>query len=105
MPEKGFIGAMFDLSFSEFITTKLIRILYILLLILIAIAFVVGFFGGLVTMFTRGGFFRGLVILLVSPVAAFLYVILARMWMEVIIVLFRIAENTTELVRQGRSQQ
>ena len=30
MEDKGFFGALFDMSFSEFVTIKLIRILYIL---------------------------------------------------------------------------
>jgi hypothetical protein len=97
--EKGFFSTLFDLSFSEFITTKLIKILYILLLILVAIGFVVAFFGSLITMFSRGGFVQGLLGIVLVPIGALIYIILARMWMELIIVVFRIAENTTELVR------
>jgi hypothetical protein len=101
---KGFFGTLFDLSFSEFITTKLIKVLYILLLILVAIGFVIAFFSSLVTMFSRGGFLQGLVGIVLTPIGALIYVILARMWMELIIVIFRIAENTTELVRLKRGE-
>ena len=104
MQGKGFFGTLFDLSFSEFITTKLIKILYILLLVLVAIGFVIAFFGSLVTMFSRGGFLQGLLGVVLAPVGALIYVILARMWMELVIVLFRIAENTTEMVRLKRGE-
>jgi hypothetical protein len=104
MEAKGFFGTLFDLSFSEFITTKLIKVLYILLLILVAIGFVIAFFSSLVTMFSRGGFLAGLLGIVLAPIGALIYVILARMWMELIIVIFRIAENTTELVRLKRGE-
>ena len=44
---KGFLGALFDFSFSEFITIKLIKILYILGIIfstIVAIIFIVSGF-------------------------------------------------------------
>jgi hypothetical protein len=105
MSHKGFFGALFDMSFSEFVTTKLIKLLYIILLLLIAIALVVAEISGLVTLFRHGGFLQGLLMIVIAPLGALLYVIVARMWMEIVIVLFRIAENTTDLVQQGRSRQ
>ena len=105
MPHKGFFGALFDMSFSEFVTTKLIKLLYIILLLLIAIALVVAEISGLVTLFRHGTFLQGLLLVVIAPLGALLYVIVARMWMEIVIVLFRIAENTTDLVQQGRSRQ
>jgi hypothetical protein len=104
MEDKGFFGALFDLSFSEFVTTKLIKILYVLLLIVIAIGLVVGLISSLVTMFSRGGFLTGLLGLIFTPIGALIWVIMARVWMELIIVVFRIAENTTDLV-QMKTQQ
>jgi hypothetical protein len=103
MPDKGFFGALFDLSFSEFITTKLVRLLYILLLILVVIGLVVGIIGGLVTMFTDN-FFAGLVTIVAASIGALISVIMARVWMEIIIVIFRIAENTSDLAQMKRSQ-
>ena len=100
MQQKGFFAALFDLSFSEFITTKLIKVLYILLLVLIAIGYVVAVITGF-----ADSFGQGLLMLVVGAIGAFLYVILARVWMEIIIVLFRIAENTSEIAQQGRFKQ
>jgi hypothetical protein len=96
---KGFVGALFDLSFSEFITTKLIKILYVLLLILIGIGYLVAIIAGF-----ADGFLRGLLAIITGGIGAAISVIMARVWMELIIVLFRIAENTTELVRMKRNQ-
>jgi len=100
-----FFGALFDMSFSEFITTKLVKVLYILLLCLIGIGLVVAAFSGLATMFRRGGFLAGLVMVIAAPVVALVYVIVVRMWMEMTIVLFRIAENTAEIAKNSRSGQ
>ncbi len=104
MEGKGFFGALFDFSFSEFVTTKLIKLLYLLSLIFIGIGFVVAFIAGFVSIFTEG-FFQGLLAIVFSPIIALIWVILARVWMELIIVIFRIAENTTELVRLKESDR
>jgi len=45
----------------------------------------------------------GLVALILSPVVFVLYVLLARIWLEVVIVLFRIAENTGRMAEQCKS--
>jgi hypothetical protein len=104
MEDKGFFGALFDLSFSEFVTSKLIKILYVLLLILIAIGLVIGLITSVVSLFSRGGFLSGLLGLIFTPIGALIWVIIARVWMELIIVIFRIAENTTDLVQMKQQQ-
>jgi len=100
MPQKGFLGALFDLSFSEFVTVKLIKFIYVLLLVLIAIGYVVGVITGFAD--SAG---QGLLMLILGVVGAFIAVIFARVYMEILIVLFRIAENSTELVRQNRLRE
>jgi hypothetical protein len=103
MPDMGFFSALFDLSFGEFITTRLVKLLYILLLLLVAIGVLVGIIGGLVTMFTDS-FFGGLLTIVGTSIGALIYVIMARVGMELLIVIFRIAENTSELVRMKKMQ-
>jgi hypothetical protein len=98
MQQKGFFGALFDLSFSEFVTTKLIKVLYIILLIVMAL----GYLALVIAGFSQS-FWGGLLMLvIVGPIATLLYIIMARVYMELLIVIFRIAENTGELVKQGR---
>jgi len=93
MQEKGFFGRLFDLSFNEFITTSIIKVLYIIAIIGSAIG-ALFILGGLFATKTFGGVLMGLIL---APIVFILYVILARVWLEVLIVLFRIAENTAKI--------
>ena len=34
----GFLGALFDFSFTSFVTTKIIKVLYVLILVLVSIS-------------------------------------------------------------------
>jgi len=91
------LSLLFDLSFSEFLTTRIIRVLF---LIGIGLAGV-----GVVAMIAMGftaGVGWGLLSLFLSPVVFLLYVIFARIGCELLIVVFRVAENTGRLVDQGR---
>jgi hypothetical protein len=93
----GFFAALFDFSFSEFITTKIIKVLYILAIIAIGLI-ALGFF---IAAASQGG--ANIVFgLIIAPIFFLLYVILTRVWLEIIIVLFRIAEYTREIAQQGR---
>ncbi len=100
MQEKGFFAKIFDLSFSEFITVKIIKVLFIIGIILATIAALGFLFSSIAT----GKFFAIIFGLIISPIIWFLYVIMIRVWLEVIIVLFRVAENTTEIVQLKRSE-
>ena len=91
----GFFASLFDFSFTEFITTKLIKFLYGLGMLL----------GGLMALaLIIAGFTQkaivGILFLILSPLVFLLYVIAARVWLELIIVVFRIAEHTAEIAKQ-----
>lgn len=95
MENKGLLGSLFDLSFSEFVTTRVIKVLFILGVIFAGIgslAFIVSGF--------RGGFLKGLLFLILSPLVFLLWTLGNRIWCELIIVAFRIAENTSRMVEQ-----
>ena len=96
MEHKGLFGSLFDLSFTEFVTTRVIKVLFVLAIVIAAI----GALGLLISGIASGGGTAFLAIIL-APIAFFLCVLMARIWLEVIIVLFRIAENTGRLVEQG----
>ena len=98
MQNKGSIGMLFDLSFSEFVTTRVIKVLFIIGVIFAAI----GSIALIVTGFSAGAG-QGVLFLILSPIVFLLYVLLARIWCEIIIVVFRIGENTSRLVDQGTS--
>lgn len=94
----GFITSLFDLSFSTFITTKLIKVLFVISIFLAA-------FGSLalvVTGFTAGALSGILMLLIGAPLLFFFYVIYARVMMEVLIVIFRSSEYLAEIAKQGR---
>jgi len=92
----GFFSSLFDFSFTSFVTPKIIKFIFILTLALIALgilAFVVAGFGQ--------GFGYGLLMLLVvAPIMGVVYLLLARMWLEVVIVLFRMEEHLAELAKR-----
>ncbi len=92
---KSFLAALFDFSFSEFITIKLIKILYVIGIIIAGIAalFIIG--GAFTT-----SFWAGLLSLIISPIIFLLYVLIIRIWLELIIVLFKIADNTKNIAEK-----
>jgi uncharacterized protein DUF4282 len=100
MDTKGFFASLFDMSFSSLITTKVIKVLYVISLIvigLVALFFIIGAFAsspaaGVVTL------------LIIAPLLALFYVVYTRVVLEFIIVVFRIAEYTHELVELTRAQ-
>lgn len=100
MAEKGSFGIMFDLSFSEFVTTRVIKILFIIGILFSALGALMIIIGGF-----NSGWVVGILALLLSPLVFLLYVLLARIWCEMIIVIFRIAENTARLVDQGKKTE
>ena len=92
------VCALFDLSFTEFVTTRVIKVLFVIGVILAAV--------GAIALVVRGfhiGIGRGILHLILSPIVFLLYTLLARIWCEMIIAVFRIAENTSKLVQQQKS--
>ncbi len=94
-----FLRALFDFSFSQFITTRLIRLLYAIG-VLIAVVVTVG---AIVRGFNEGAG-TGIVSLIVAPLVFLLVVIIARVWLEIIIVVFRIAEYLRDMAGERRVQ-
>lgn len=118
MPQKGFMGSLFDLSFTSFVTTKLIKVLYVLSLVLLAIMYVVvaiGIFssgGDELTMNADGTFstegggntgFGLLWLFIIGPILLFFYTLLYRVFFELVVVLFRIFENTRDQLAVTRA--
>lgn len=85
----GSISALFDLSFSQFVTMSIIKILYILAIVLAGLfaLFIV------ITSFISS-IVGGLIALVISPIIFLIYVLMARIWLEIIMVIFRIERNT-----------
>jgi hypothetical protein len=95
----GFLRALFDFSFSQFVTTQLIKLLYaigVLIAVVVAI-------GAIIRGLSEGAG-AGLVALIVAPLVFLLVVIIARVWLELIIVVFRIAEYMRDMAGERRVQ-
>jgi len=93
----GFFGALFDFSFTDFVTSKIIKFLYGLSIFLIGLAtliFVIFSFGAS----TIAGIFT---LLIVGPLLFILGVIYSRVILEIIMVIFKIAENTATMAKKS----
>ena len=90
----GFFASLFDFSFTEFITTKLIKFLYGLGMLLAGLMAV-----GLIIAGFASHWAVGLLALVLSPLIFLLYVIAVRVWLELVIIVFRIAEHTAEIAK------
>ena len=100
--QRGFLGCIFDFSFSEFVTTKIIKILYFVavccsifipLQALFAISILTQFIAGPAESSTF------LIVLAALPVSC-ICILISRVFLELVIVAFRIAENTGKLVQR-----
>jgi Domain of unknown function (DUF4282) len=94
---KGFFRSLFDIGFTSLITTKIIRFVYALLLIVYSFVALIFFIVGLASGKPRGIFFA----LIVVPIAYLIYLVFARIWMEFLIVVFRIGEDVHAIRMQG----
>jgi hypothetical protein len=96
-PGGGGLGALLDFSFKTFITLSVIKVLYILGMLVIALECLVLLIAGF-----SMGVGPGIGALIVVPIVALVGVIFLRVYLELICVIFRIGENTTALVERGR---
>jgi hypothetical protein len=87
--QKGFFGRLFDLSFTEFVTPSIIKVIFIVGIVLAALMSLLVF----ATFANQGG---GAIVAgnVFAPLVFFVYVLFARVLSEVYLVLFRIEENT-----------
>jgi hypothetical protein len=97
--DAGALKGLLDFRFENLVAPKLIRVLYIVLVVLAGLGALGGILGGLNTMFQgiRFGVFgiivTGLVMTVISPVIAVFYLALMRVMMEGVHVLFQIREK------------
>ena len=87
---RAFADLVLDFSFRRFVTPRLIRILYALSLLAAVFATISWMFSG----FASSSWYYGIFTLVTGPVAFVLYVLLARVVMEMVLAVFQIAEYT-----------
>lgn len=97
MPEKGFFGALFDIGFRNFVTTKIVSVLFVIALVV----------SGLTTLLWVISAFAadsglGLLVLVLSPLLFLLFALYSRVLLEFVVVVFRIYENTRIMAEAGQ---
>jgi Domain of unknown function (DUF4282) len=94
---KGFLSSLLDYSFHSMITSRIVKLVYVLTSVLIAIYYVVL----VVIAFDVGTVPGAITLLVIGPIAALIELIWARILLEFVVAQFRIMENTGRLVQQG----
>jgi hypothetical protein len=98
MESKGFFGSLFDLSFSSLVTPKIIKVIYVLTLIAIALGAIVF----IISAFSTNSGFGALTLLILAPIFSLFYIVYARVFLEFFLAIFRVAETNAELVALKR---
>lgn len=94
---KGIVGSLFDFGFTSFLTPKVIKVLYVLIMVVLGLA-------GLGSAFAAGqlstvaGIF---VLVIVAPVLFFVFLALYRIFLELFVVIFRIGEDLRTIRERG----
>lgn len=92
----GFFEKLMDFSFSQFITASIIKVLYILGIILAGLGALAMLITGLM-----GGGGAAIGALVIAPLTFIISVIWLRVLLEMVIVIFRIGENTAIIARNA----
>jgi hypothetical protein len=93
IPIRGpIMRALFDMSFSKFVSLELVKLMYIAAIMLAVVATVTA----IVAAFSNA-FWAGVVSILIAPFILLIYIIGCRVSLELLIVLFRIADSAREI--------
>ncbi len=95
------IGALLDFSFSRFLTPSLVKIIYALVFVLMGIGWLIMVVSG----FSQGGFKGGLMALIFGTLVMFVYLLMMRVSLELMIVIFRLGDDTKRLVALEEAKQ
>jgi hypothetical protein len=101
---RGFLSGLIDFSFTTFIATKVIKVIYGLALV----AIVLGMLGSAWTTFDytflRSTFHpEGFLQFVLIPLGGAAAVVAARIYCELLVVIFRIADNLVEINRKTKA--
>lgn len=91
-----FLATLFDFSFTEFVTAKLLKVIYAAAIGLWTVVGLVVLVGAL----AQSGL-AALGALIVVPVGVLVAVTVTRIWIELVIVAFRIADHAAEVAEQA----
>ena len=93
-PQKGFFGALFDFSFETFVTPMIVKVVYVLSIIALGLAWLVW----MAAAFSQSSGL-GLVVLVLGPIAILLYLCLIRMTLEFYLAVTRMSQDIHQRLR------
>jgi hypothetical protein len=94
---RGFLSALFDFSFTSFATTRIIKVLYVLILVVVSL---VALFYTIIAFRLSPGF--GLLVLIIGdPLYIIIVMAFWRLLLEAFVVVFRIAEDVHAMRERG----
>ena len=94
---RGFLSALFDFSFTSFVTTKIIKVLYVLILIMTSLSALLF----TISAFRLSAGFGLLTLVIGDPLFIIIVMALWRLILESFVVRFRIAEDVRALRERG----
>lgn len=92
------LASVFDLHFRRFITPSVVKVLYIITVIVATLASLMIILFGF-----RAGIAEGLGALIIALFMFFLIVLVARVGLETLVSIFRIANYSAEIARANRT--
>jgi hypothetical protein len=94
---KGFVGALFDFGFTSFVTPKVVKVLYPLIMLLAGL----GALGLVVTAFSANVGIGIVALIIFAPLYFLVVVAIWRIALEFFIVIFRVAEDMRVIRERG----
>jgi hypothetical protein len=91
---RGFLASLFDVSFSHFITSRVVSLLYVLSMIGIALGYLVV----AVALFGQSSGAGVVWLIIIGPIAALVELVWVRVLLEVAVVFFRINGTSREIL-------
>ncbi len=95
--DKGFLGTLFDFSFTSFVATRIIKVLYVLIGVLAVLSALVY----TVIAFRVSAVFGILTLVIGDPLFIIIVMAFWRLVLEAFVVVFRIAEDIRALRERG----
>lgn len=89
---KGFLGALFDFSFTHFVTPMLVKFVYLLATVLLVIGYLVLSIGMLADNVATGLLF----LFIIGPIGLIIYLAITRMTLEFYLAITRMSQDINQ---------
>jgi hypothetical protein len=94
---KGFVSSLFDFGFTSFVTPKVVKVVYALVMIILGLSTL----GFLIFAFRVNAAFGIIALVILCPLYFFVYLGLWRIALELIIIIFRISDDLRAIRDRG----